>query len=86
MKRYLNQAPVHHLFSLIVAAAIAAVSVGCGGKPRDAREVARARAVEAAPMRSMALPVQQPGYFGDEFRDVESRLSNEPVEDLAPTF
>lgn len=86
MKRYLNQAPVHPVFSLIVATAIAAVSVGCGGKSRDAREVANAQAVEAAPMRSMALPVQQPGYFGDEFRDVESRLSYEPVENSSPTF
>ena len=86
MKRNLNQAPARHVSGLIVAAAIAAVLAGCGGKPRDFRAAALAQAVASTPVRSTPLPAPQPGYFGDEFRDVESRLSNEPVEDLAPTF
>lgn len=86
MKRNLNQAPTRHVSGLIVAAAIAAVSVGCGGKPRDVHGAARAPAVESTPVRSMTLLAQQPGYFGDEYRDVESRLSDEPVEGLSPTF
>lgn len=86
MKRNLNQAPGRRVSGLIVAAGFAAVLTGCGGKPRDVHAVALAHAVEFTPVRSAPLPGQRPGYFGDEFRDAENRLSNEPVEDLSPTF
>lgn len=86
MKRNLSQAPARHVSGLIVAAVIAAVSAGCSGKLRDTHAAGLANAVESTPMRSTPLPAPQPGYFGDEFRDAESRLSKEPVEDLSPTF
>lgn len=86
MKCDLNQGPIRHMLNLIAAAAITVVSAGCDGNPYDAHEVARTRAVEATPTRSVALPAPQPGYFGDEFRDAESRLNGEPVEGLSPTF
>lgn len=86
MKRDLNQGPIRHILNLAAVAAIIAVSAGCDGNPHDAHEVARPHAVEATPMRSVALPAPQPGYFGDEFRDAESRLNSELVEDSSPTF
>ena len=85
MKRNLNQAPARHVLGPIVAAAIAAVSAGCGGSAH-AYPDKPVRLIEDVADRQRRLPVDRElpvRRAGLDQRDTHGRIGGQPVGDDA---